>query len=389
MKFASIGACLGLVGALLMGTGAGNAAQQGVTDDSIEIGMHSSMTGAASAFGVAYAHVAQIVFDKINEQGGINGRKIHLIVEDDRSDAGAGVAAVTKLLNRDKVFLVIGGNYTPVAVAVMNRVIDRDMIYWSASSSTPILTNPFHRLTFQAQVSNGAQAVSATKLALSMNPKKIAFIGENNEYGRIIHDATAAELKKKGIEIASDQTIEVNTTSAASHVLKIKQSGADLLIYGGTPGPLSFILREIYSQGLKIPVVSFAGGATQAIFDLVTSEAPVEYYAVSPIACRLTDPCAAEFMKEWKAHYPNEAPLVFGAHGYAVFGLFAEGLKQAGKDLTTDSLVSAFETMPPYKTPLAAYPLKFTSDDHRAMHGAFLTGFKNGKQYFFGDEVKK
>jgi branched-chain amino acid transport system substrate-binding protein len=388
LKFASIGYCLGLASALLSITVAGRAAEQGVTDSAIAIGLHTPMTGVASSYGVAYEHAARIVFNEINAKGGINGRKINLIVEDDRSDAGAGVGAVTKLLNRDKVFLVLGGNYTPTAVAVMPRVINRGLIYWSASASTPLITNPFQRLSFQAQVANDDQAISAVKLALSLKPTKVAFIGENSEYGKIQHDAAVAQLADKAIKLVSDQTIEVNTTSASSHVLNLKQSGADLLIYGGTPGPLSFILRESYTQGLNIPVVSFAGGAVQSIFDLVTSEAPVEYYAVSPTACLLTDPCSADFMEKWKKNYPNEAPLLFGAHGYAVFGLFAEGVRQAGRDLTTDSLVKAFETMPAYHSPIIAYPLKFTAENHRAMRSAYLVGFKRGKQYFYGDEVK-
>lgn len=387
MRLLSIGLCM--AGALLFGAAAGHAEQQGVTDDTIKIGMHTSLSGPASAFGVAYARAAEMVFEKVNAAGGVNGRKIELIVEDDRSDAGAGVAAVTKLLDRDQVFLVIGGNYTPVVVAVLQRIIDRGLIYFSPSSSTPLVTDPFRRLTFQGQVVNDDQAKSAVRLALSHKPKKVAFIGENNEYGRIQHDAVVKELAASGVQLVSDQTIEVSTTSANTHVLALKDSGADLLIFGGTPKPLSFILREIYTQGLNIPVVTLAGGATQSIFDLVTSEAPVEFYAVSPIACRLEDPCASEFMTEWKAHYPNDAPLIFGGHGYAVFSLFAEGLKAAGRDLTTDSLVQAFETMPEFKSSIIAYPMKFTADNHRAMRDAFLIGFKDGKQYFFGATVSQ
>ena len=63
------------------------------------------------------------------------------------------------------------------------------------------------------------------------------------------------------------------------------------------------------------------------------------------------------------------------------------GLKAAGKDLTQDNLIKAFETMPPFNTPELPYPMKFTANNHRAVHGGFLEGYKDGKQYFFGDSI--
>lgn len=76
----------------------------GVTKDAIRIGMHTSLTGPIAVFGLAYARSAQLVFDDVNAQGGVNGRHIDLIIEDDRGDPGAGVAAVNKLLDRDDFF---------------------------------------------------------------------------------------------------------------------------------------------------------------------------------------------------------------------------------------------------------------------------------------------
>jgi branched-chain amino acid transport system substrate-binding protein len=89
----------GLALAALVGLPAG--AQQGVTDQAIKIGMHTSLTGPVAVFGLAYERAARLIFDKVNAEGGVNGRKIELIVEDDRGDAGAGVGAVVKLIDRD------------------------------------------------------------------------------------------------------------------------------------------------------------------------------------------------------------------------------------------------------------------------------------------------
>jgi branched-chain amino acid transport system substrate-binding protein len=362
---------------------------QGITNDTIKIGMHNSMTGPIAVFGLTYERVTRILFDKINAEGGINGRKIEFIVEDDRGDPGGGVAAVTKLIDRDKVFLVLGGAYTPVTLAAFPRVVEKNVIYWSPASSTPLLTEPFKRLTFQAQLPLDEHAIAVVKLAASMKPKKIAFIGENNEYGKVTHDAAVKELAKQNLKIDVDETIEPNTTSATTQIANIKASGADVILHGGTPKALAFIIREIYKQGVKAPLISFGGGSAASIFELVEGEAPIEYYAVSPLACELTQPCVAEFTAAWKARFPNEPPLVWTAQGYAAIQFFIEGLRLAGRDLTSDKVIQTFETMPEFKTPIIPYPMKFSSTSHRAIHGGYLDGFKDGKHYFFGDEIKR
>lgn len=382
-----------LCGALIAGavawSGGAGAAEQGVSDDSITIGMHSSLSGPVAVFGLAYQRATQMVFDEVNAAGGVNGRKLNLIVEDDRGDPGAGVAATIKLMNRDEAFLIYGGPYTPVALAAYPKVVGNDMIYWSPASSTPGLTDPFNRLIFQAQLTLDDQAIPVTKLAASMKPTKIAFIGERSEYGTITLAATKSELEKLGLKLALELTIEPDALSATAQIAQIKEAGVDLIIHGGTPKALAFIIRELYKQDAKVPLISFGGGSSSAIFELVKGEAPIEYYAVSPLACQLGGECTTEFMQKWKAAYGDEAPIVWAAQGYAAAKFFVAGLKAAGKDLTQDGVIEAFETMPPFATPEMPYPFKFTAESHRAVHGGFLEGYKDGKQYFFGDSLQK
>ena len=387
-KLAPFAAAILCTVGLVLGAVPASAQVQGVTKDSIKIGMHNSLTGPIAVFGLTYERVARLLVDKANAQGGINGRKIDLIVEDDRGDPGGGVAAVTKLIDRDKVFLVLGGAYTPVALATFPRVIERDLIYWSPSSSAPLLSKPLKKLTFQAQLPLDDHGHIVAKLVASMKPKKIGFIGENNEFGKLTHDSSVEALEKKQLKIDVDETIEPNASSATAQISKFKTAGVDVIIHGGTPRALAFIIREIYKQGVKAPLVSFGPGSAASIFELVEGEAPIEYYALSPLACQLTGPCAAEFNKAWKEKFPNDPPLVWTAQGYAAMQMFLEGLRRAGPDLTSAKLIETFETMPEFKSPLIPYPMKFTTTSHSGTHGGFLDGFKNGKHYFFGDEIK-
>lgn len=362
---------------------------QGVAGDTIKVGTHLPMSGPAAVYGRAYQRSATMVFDEVNAGGGINGRKLEVIWDDDGGDPGKAVASVKKLIERDKVFLIYGGPFTPAVLAAYPVAVEARVIYWSPGASTPQLTRPFNRYIFQAQLTLDDQAIPVSKLVASMKPRKIAFVRNNDQYGQTTRDATVEQLKQRGLSIAVDETIEPNAVSATSQVGTIKEQNADVVIFGGTEKPLTALIREAHKQGFKAPIVSFGGGSTPAIDQLVETEAPVEFYSVTPIACQLSDPCAAEFMGKFKGKFPNEEPLVWDAQGWVAAKAFVEGLKRAGRDLTTEKAVEAWETMPPVSDPLVPYPIQFSKDDHRGVKGGFLYGFKEGKLYFFGDELKK
>jgi branched-chain amino acid transport system substrate-binding protein len=365
------------------------SAEQGVTNDRIVVGMHSTLSGPVAVFGLAYDRAARLVFDDVNARGGVNGRRIELLTEDDRGDPGAGVAAVNLLMDRREAFLIYGGPYTPVTLAAFPRVIENQMIYWSGASSTPTLTQPFQRLTFQAQLTLDDQAIPVTRMTASMRPQRIAFIAERSEYGRITREATVRELASSNLRIATDLTIEPNAVSATAQVGQIKSENADVIIYGGTPNSLAAIIRELRRQEVRAPLVSFGGGSSAAITELVTTEAPIEFYVVTPLACALGDACTNDFMARWRAKYPNEAPIVWAAQGYAAARFFVAGLEAAGRNLTRDALVRAFESMPPFQSAELPYPLQFTAENHRAIRGGYLEGYREGRRFFFGDQVQR
>jgi len=367
----------------------GAPAVQGVTNDSIRIGMHLPLSGPVAVFGRAYLRPTKIVFDRVNAAGGINGRKLDLIIEEDGGDPAKGVAAAIKLIDRDRVFLILGGPFTPVALAVFPEVVRRGLIYWSPAASTPLLTRPFNRLIFQAQMTLDDQAIPVAKLVASMKPKKIGFLRQNDEYGGITYGATIVQLRKYNLQIAVMETIEPTPLSAVAQVARFKQEGVDVVIYGGTVAALTQFIREAHKAALNVPIVSFGGGSAPAIEQLVSTEAPIEFYSITPLACGLEDPCAREFLEIFRKTFPGEQPLVWDAQGYAALQMFAEGLRRAGRNLSTDAVIKAFEEMPPFKSPLLPYPIKFSSTDHRGIRGGYLYGFRNGKLWFFGDELKR
>lgn len=375
--------------ALALAACAPGAAQvTGVTNDTIKIGGSLPLSGPAAVYGRAYQRAAAIVFDEVNAAGGINNRKLEVIWEDDGGDPGKAVASLKKLIERDKVFAIYGGVFTPTVLAAYPVAQEAKVIYWSPGASTPQLTRPFNRYTFQAQLTLDDQAIPVSKLVASMKPKKIGFVRNNDQYGQTTHDATVEQLKQRGLGIAVDETIEPAAVSATSQVGNLKAQNVDVVIFGGTEKPLTALIREMHKQGLQAPLVSFGGGSTPAIDQLVETEAPIEFYSVTPLACPLTDPCSSEFMQKFRAKFPNEEPLVWDAQGWVAAKAFVEGLKRAGRDLNQEKAIEAWETMPPVSAPTVPYPVQFSKDDHRGVKGGYLYGFKGGKLYFFGDELK-
>jgi branched-chain amino acid transport system substrate-binding protein len=116
-------ACLGAVACIGMAHAAD--ATRGVTDSEITIGTYTDLSGVTAMWGVNNSNAIRMVFDEINAKGGINGRKIHYIVEDNQYNVPRSVQAANKLINRDNVFLLLANDGTPMNNAVLPEQLEK------------------------------------------------------------------------------------------------------------------------------------------------------------------------------------------------------------------------------------------------------------------------
>src|SRR5512145_1474573 len=138
-------------GALLAGALAAPAlAEDGVTDTEIILGSHTALSGPVAGWGVGATEGARMRYDEVNEKGGVHGRKIKLIVEDHGYQVPRAVQAANKLINNDKIFLMVGALGTPQNNAVLGEQLQKGVPNLFPFTAARSMAEPFHKLKFAA-----------------------------------------------------------------------------------------------------------------------------------------------------------------------------------------------------------------------------------------------
>src|SRR5512132_83564 len=175
----------------------------GVTDTEVVIGSWGPQDGPAGAYG-AIDRTIDAYFKMVNDSGGVNGRKIRFIYENDSYQPAKTVAAVKKLVEEDKVFALVGGLGTAQNAAVMDYIVQNNVPHVWPATGTTALAVPLKKNIYAGQLNYTTEATLATQYALdTMGTKKIAVFDQNDAFGQEGLDAVQAELKKRGLPAAT------------------------------------------------------------------------------------------------------------------------------------------------------------------------------------------
>ncbi|MBN8508301.1 MAG: ABC transporter substrate-binding protein [Burkholderiales bacterium] len=330
--------------ALLAG---GAHAQQGVSKDEILVGTIQDLSGPVAAFGKAVRQGMLLRIDEINEQGGIHGRKLKLIAEDNGYDPKKAVLAAQKLVNQDKVFIVAGHIGTPMNNAAMPVQFEKNVVNFLPVTAAREMYEPFNRLKYSFAVTYYDQMRTwLPKLAKEKNAKKVCVHYQDDEFGLEVVRGAEAGLKTINMELAERTTYKRGATDFSSQVAKLKGAGCDLVVLGtiiretlGTIGEsrkTGFSPTFLGSSAAYTELIHKLGGpAMNGLYASMTSQVPYLDEASQPLRFWAT---------KYKTRF-NDDPTVFSAYGYAIIDAFAKAASKAGPSLSTDSFIKAMDTM--------------------------------------------
>jgi branched-chain amino acid transport system substrate-binding protein len=361
----SIGiACVVVVGFCLMAAWAGAADKvRGVTDKAIKIGQWGPQTGPAAAWG-AVARGTDLYFKLINDEGGIHGRKIEYYLRDDAYNPAKTKAIGKEFINQIGVFAVVGGVGTAPGMAVRDDLSENKVVWVSPSTGNKHWSRPFQKYIFAVYPLYVDEAYLLTQYAVEkMGRKKIAVFYQNDDYGKDGLEGVEKYMKEKGMELAARVSVEVPDTDLSSHALKLKESGADVVIMYLLPKHAAIILGEAAKIGF----------APQWISSSTLSDAPLMYEVTKGLwkgvivasFGELPDsdhPLMVKYRQAWQKYAPKERWGTFYYAGIIWAEPLVEGLKRAGKNLTPEGLIAALETLKDWKG--IGPPLTYTPTDH-------------------------
>ena len=254
---------------------------QGVTKTEILIATIQDLSGPVAAYGKAARNGLQLRVDEINEQGGIHGRKIKLLVEDNGYDPKKAVLAAQKLVTQDKVFLIASHIGTPMNNAVMPLMFEKGVINFMPLSAGREMFDPPHKLKFASVASYfETMRMNVPKLFKEKSAKQACALYQDDDYGLEVLRGAEAGLKEIGVALGEKTTYKRGATDFSSQVARLKASNCDFLVMGTIVRETIGTIAEARKTGWNPTFVGSQASYTDLIHKL-GGKGMDGYYAVS------------------------------------------------------------------------------------------------------------
>ncbi|WP_316201564.1 MULTISPECIES: ABC transporter substrate-binding protein [unclassified Bradyrhizobium] len=370
----------------------------GVTDTEIKIGNVEAYSGPASAYG-AIGKTEEAYFKMINDQGGINGRKINFISYDDGYSPPKTVEQVRKLIESDEVFLVFNALGTPTQSAVQKyhnaKKVPQLFVATGASKWNDPKDFPW---TMGFQPSYRVEARIFAKYILKAKPDaKVAIFYANDDFGKDyvagIKDVFGDRAKSL---IVAEESYETTEPSIDSHIVKLKGTGADVFVNIATPKFAAQAIKKIAELEWKpmqiMTDVSISIGAVMKPAGLEASEGVLsaQYMKDASDPQWKDDEGMKKFMTFVDKYMPganiSDSNLVYG---YSAAQTMVQVLKQCGDNLTRENVMKQAASLKDFApdTLIPGITINTSATDFAPIEQLKMMQFKGGKWDFFGDII--
>ncbi len=389
MKLKTLAACAA-IGTLALATTLAHAQSQGVSKDEILIGSIQDLSGPIAGFGKQTRLGMMLRVDEINEQGGINGRKLRLIVEDDAYDPKKSVLAAQKLVNQDKIFLMAGHIGTAQNLAAMPVQFEKNVINFLPVTAAREMYEPFHKLKYSFAATYFDQMRTAVpKMVKDKGAKKVCTMYQDDEFGLEVVRGAEAGLKAVGMDFTERTSFKRGATDFSSQVARMKAAGCDMVVLGTIIRETIGGIGESRKTGFNPIFLASSAGYTDLIHKL-GGAAMNGLYATMTVQNPYLDE-ASQPIRFWANKYKTkftDDPTVFSVYGYSIIDIFAKAAQAAGKNLTTDSFIKAMDTMNVPADIFGSAPASYTATKRLGSDASRLSQITDGKWKVVSDYVK-
>ena len=361
--------CAGLLSAV---AGMTRAADPGIGEGTITLGMSAPFSGPNGAYGKEMKEGAMAYFAQLNAAGGIFGRKVDLVALDDGYETEKTVANTRKLINENKVFALMayyGSSPTTEAMKVFSeaRVPLLGTISGASSLRTPVNHYMFH---LRASYADETEAIVNHLVGLGIN--QIAVLYQNDGFGKSGLDGVVATLARHKLKPVAVGSVERNSVDVGAAVAQIATSNPQAVIMVTLYKPTVEFVRQMRKAG-QMPQFSTLSpiGAGQLVAEMGAREAHgIGMSQVMPYPWNDTIPVVKEYNKAIQAYAKHGNYSYYGIEGFLNAKLMAEALKKAGKEPTREKLIAALEGG---NFDLGGYRVSYSSANHNGSRFVDLT----------------
>jgi len=325
---------------ILLGISAGFLffmAVSAVAQDTIKIGFFAPITGPAAADGASAKHAVELGLKEVNDGGGIRGKKVELIIYDDRLNPQEAVAIANKLIEKDKVVGVTSGSYSgPTRVSapifqkagmpmVAGYAVHPD-VTWDPNQKKP--NDYCFRNGFLGEIEGAAAAEFAVK---NLKAQKISLIFMDNDFGRAISSGFAARAEKLGATILTKQMYKFpGEKDFRPFLTRIKEGNPDVIFAAGYYNEAASIVRQSKELGIRSQILGEEGFDSPKFLEIAGPAAEGVIIATN-LDRDDPRPFVQNFLRNYRKAYGEDADMV-GASSYDAFMILVKAIEKAGTD---------------------------------------------------------
>lgn len=323
----------------------------GFDDNEIRVGQWGPQTGPAAPWG-SVARGSKLLFDIVNEEGGIHGRKIRYFLRDDMYNPAQTVAVVKELVERQGVFAFVGGVGSATGMAVKDYLAANKIVWVSPSAADKEFTQPLNPYLFaQYPLYKDEASIMAKYIVEKLKTKKIGMLYQNDAYGKDGLEGAKERLATYKMSLVAEIPVEPTEKDLASQILRLKNAGAEVVLLYVSPTAAVIALKTAANVGFKPQWVSsntlsdyplmfkITGGLWEGVITGAFSETPDS-----------KSPLMVKYREAAKRLTPQERWGVFYYAGIAFADPLVEALKRVGRNLSTEALLKALNSFKDYQT---------------------------------------
>lgn len=351
------------------GSGGASAVKEGVTAKEVNIGVIADLTGPTAAVQVPFTEGIKTQVEAANKAGGVNGRTIKLLMEDEKYEVPTGLAAYKKLVSQTPALGIIGLNNSSLQVAAIKQVAQNKVPVFGAEATTKQAINPFNEYFFAMQCSYADQADVAVPYMAEKSgasAPKVATLALDVESGYEWGDLIKARVEKMGGTYLGHTAVPPTATEADAQVQKIAKGNPDFIALHGSSNTSTITLKSMQKFDVKVPVIGIFATGGPAAYASVPAEIGSQFetvncYTPSSIKGEATDEMLAR-AKEFG--FEKSAGTTDFVNGYVVGQVLVEALKAAGENPTRESFKKGLESLSDLSTGGLSENVTFGADDH-------------------------
>ncbi|WP_110954589.1 ABC transporter substrate-binding protein [Anaerosinus massiliensis] len=352
--------------------------------DTIKIGANLEMTGTNATFGQSATNGAKLAIKEVNEKGGVLGKKISLVVADNKSEAAEAANAMQKLISQDKVVGVIAPIASSSVIAGAQVNTDGKVLAISPTASNPKVTvdpdtGKTRDFLFRAAFIDPFQgSVMANFAAKSLQGKTAAlYIDNSSDYAKGLGQFFKETFIKNGGTIVAEEAYLAKDTDFKSTLTKIKATNPDIVFVPGYYQEVGMIIKQGREMGIQAAILGGDGWDSAKLPEIAGAEALNNTFFANHYSPDDDSPAIKTFVEAYQAEY-KQTPDAFAALAYDATMMIIEAIKRAGSEDT----VKIKDELAKTKDFAAVSGVITLNETHDAIKSAVVIEMKNGQKTF-------